>query len=215
MGLITETFLKRQWISLRAVPFPLRRKPLACSDGLLTQGQLWNDFCLSVPDLGGDWEERLQPLAGRNVFLNSQADSQIRRSLAADVTISWVILDGYSLYLATKGQNLWMSLVIRTPGCRHGGKNWLLPQLRRRFQRPAAYRVPRRWWGVRGAGRAPWAAFWGLYRMAHSQDWDTARIAREAAVQPGGGKWGHFQLRAGSALEAPVSTVAVFLVFLI
>lgn len=40
MGLMTETFLKRQWIfSLRAVPFPLRRKPLACSDGLLTDSR--------------------------------------------------------------------------------------------------------------------------------------------------------------------------------
>lgn len=84
MGLMTETFLKRQWIfSLRAVPFPLRRKPLACSDGLLTQGQLWNDFvCLFLI-----WEvtekSRLQPLASRNVFLNSQADSQIRRSLCS------------------------------------------------------------------------------------------------------------------------------------
>lgn len=54
-----------------------------CSDGLLTQGQLWNDFvCLFLI-----WEvtekSRLQPLAGRNVFLNSQADSQIRRSLCS------------------------------------------------------------------------------------------------------------------------------------
>lgn len=66
------------------IPFSFKEKTFLniYSDSLLTQGQLWNQFCLSLIQEVTE-KSRLQPLAGRNVFLNSQADSQIRRSLCS------------------------------------------------------------------------------------------------------------------------------------